>query len=538
MGTLQFGAWQAVCNCVKLQPGERVVMVTDEATRDIAEAILAEVEKISPGNTSVFYMEKYGPRPQEPDADHKSLAFPDEIGEALKKANVSFYSASCKKGELQSFRNPMLRLIESNHNLRHAHMPKITLQLMQTGMGVDYSAVQRLSAAVYEICHKASAIRVTNPAGTDFTAYFNPTWHWKISDGNITTPGEWTNLPDGEIFTCVENVPEGTIVADGILGDYFSEKYGLLAKNPVAIHIRDTKVVDVQCERQDIVEEFQERLKIDENANRVGEFAIGTNIGLKKLIGNLLQDEKFPGVHVAFGHGYPEMTGSPYHSIGHIDAVLKNTTIVVDGRIKGYPKDASHIRKTFRAFVRYVRGNPNYGKNDFHDNNDGTITDRATGLIWQKDDSKRPMNWEQSLEYASKLNLAGNNDWRLPNAKELQSIVDYTRSPDAENEANQGPAIDPIFQTTNPESYFWTSTTHIQYRFDMAYTKAVYICFGQSMGAMMFPGMTWKQRMNVHGAGAQRSDPKSGDPSKFVSHAPQGDDIRIFNYVRCVRGGK
>lgn len=332
MSTLQYGAWQAVQNCVKLKPGEQVVIITDIATWEIAQAIRAQAEAISPKNITIFCMENYGVRPESPDLQNKPLAFPNEIEQALKQVQVSFYVATCKKDELQSFRTPMLQAVEKNRSLRHAHMPNITLALMQSGMSVDYEKVQQISAAVYKICHQARSIRVTNPAGTDFTGYFNPNWHWKISDGNISTPGDWSNLPDGEVFTCVESIPEGVIVVDGILGDYFSEKYGLLAENPVTIYIRDSRVVGVQCNRLDLLTEFQERLKVDENANRVGEFAIGTNVGLSHLIGNLLQDEKFPGVHVAFGHGYPEKTGSPYHSIGHIDAVLKYTTIVVDGR--------------------------------------------------------------------------------------------------------------------------------------------------------------------------------------------------------------
>jgi hypothetical protein len=210
-----------------------------------------------------------------------------------------------------------------------------------------------------------------------------------------------------------------------------------------------------------------------------------------------------------------------------------------DGRIKGYPRGRGPGGRAAQQFVRYVRGNLTYGKNDFHDNGDGTIPDRATGLIWQKTDSGKALNWEEALAYARHLNLAGHDDWRLPNAKELQSIVDYTRAPDAADKAAQGPAVDPIFQITDPESYFWTSTTHLEGRPGMAGSQAVYVCFGQSMGYMGRPGASEKQRMNVHGAGAQRSDPKSGDPRQFPQgRGPQGDDVRIYNYVRCVRGGE
>jgi aminopeptidase len=326
MGSIQYGAMQAVRNCVRLAPGEKMVMITDREQKFIADAIVAEAEKISPGNIKIFIMENFGERPED---GSQPLAFPVEIGEALKEAEVSFYTASSKKGELKSFRIPMLEVVEANKKLRHAHMPGITQLLMETGMSVDYEKVQKLSAKLVELCRKAKTITVTTPAGTNFKAYFHPDWKWKVSDGLIKAE-DWSNLPDGEIFTCVYNIPEGVIVVDGILGDFFSQKYGLLEQNPVTLKIRDSRVIGVECSRTDLLEEFFQYMRQDENADRIGEFAIGTNIGLEKLVGNLLQDEKFPGVHIAVGHGYPEKTGSDWKSDAHVDAVLKDTTIVIN----------------------------------------------------------------------------------------------------------------------------------------------------------------------------------------------------------------
>ena len=201
-----------------------------------------------------------------------------------------------------------------------------------------------------------------------------------------------------------------------------------------------------------------------------------------------------------------------------------------DGRIKGYPNKLIMQRGAGHQFVRYVRGNPKYGINDFADNGDGTVTDRATGLTWMKADSDKPMNWQAALKYAEELKLAGKDDWRLPNAKEMQSIVDYTRAPEpTDPKAKKGPAIDPIFTMTNPEAWYWTGTTHQE---GHTCGMAIYLCVGKGMGAMQ--GV----KMDVHGAGAQRSDPKAGDPKIWASgNGPQGDQVRILNYVRCVRGG-
>ncbi len=220
-----------------------------------------------------------------------------------------------------------------------------------------------------------------------------------------------------------------------------------------------------------------------------------------------------------------------------------------DGRIKGYPKIMNRREgiRLNKLYVRYVRGNPNYGKNDFHNNGDGTITDRATGLMWSKTDSGKGMNWEAALAWVqvkNKENYLGHSDWRLPNAKELQSIVDYTRSPDTTNSA----AIDPVFACTLIQNeggradfpFYWTSTTHLDGPPDRQGTVAIYVAFGRALGWMQFPpGQGEYRLLDVHGAGAQRSDPKIGNPADFpYGRGPQGDVIRINNFVRLVRGGQ
>lgn len=206
----------------------------------------------------------------------------------------------------------------------------------------------------------------------------------------------------------------------------------------------------------------------------------------------------------------------------------------VDGRIKGYP--------TFKEFeLKLVRGRTDYGINDFKDNGDGTITDNVTGLMWDKAGSSAGMNWEDALAWVQQKNsesYLGYNDWRLPNAKGLQSIVDYERSPSYTN----SPAISPLFDVpvitdeggNDNYPFYWASTTHDD---GPAQNKAVYVCFGEALGFMEMPPNSGNYFLqDVHGAGAQRSDPKDGDPEDYpYGHGPQGDVIRIYNYVRLAR---
>jgi hypothetical protein len=200
-----------------------------------------------------------------------------------------------------------------------------------------------------------------------------------------------------------------------------------------------------------------------------------------------------------------------------------------DAFTKGYP-----ITKTFTLY--HVRGNTHYGQNMFEDNGDGTISDLATGLMWTTCDSgwfkagsaaNGTLNWEEALAWCERLTFAGHTDWRLPSAKELNSLVDYNRSPDTTDSA----AIDPVFQATEivnaagmkDWAYYWSSTP-------FGDKQSIYICFGRGMGMMGgYP-------MDVHGAGCQRADFRDGDRADFPFHrGPQGDEMRTYNMVRPVR---
>jgi len=237
-------------------------------------------------------------------------------------------------------------------------------------------------------------------------------------------------------------------------------------------------------------------------------------------------------------NGEREIDAQTWSSTEYVGVTMQADATVfgvnfIDGRIKGYPKYKPGSGTSNKMYFRMVRGNPAYGKNNFVDNENGTISDLSTGLMWQKADAGNALNWEEALSYAENLELINKNDWRLPNAKELQSIVDYSRSP----QTTGSPAIDPVFQTTEITDsegnaghypFFWTGTTHLDGV--NPYVSAVYVAFGEGKGKMN--GVL----MDVHGAGCQRSDPKSGNINEYPQFfGPQGDVRYVYNYVRCVR---
>lgn len=324
MGTIEQGVKQAVENCLRVKAGEKAVVITDSETLEIGSALKAAIEKIV-GPVQFFVMEDFGERP---------IDYPQAIDEAIKAADVSVYAAQGAKGELQTFRMHLLNAIEANNKLRYGHMIGITPQIMEQGMCSDYGEIQRISRLVYAKVKNASKIRVVTGKGCDFTAEFSPKLNWIISDGDIT-PGQWKNLPDGEVFTSPINV-NGKVVFDGCLGDFFAERYGSLENTPVVVDVEDgrAKKESLQCDNEALRKEFSDYLfETDPNSSRMGEFAIGTNTGLTELIYNLLQDEKFPGIHVAFGSPLPGKTGADWNSKAHVDGVIKKPGIYVDDEV-------------------------------------------------------------------------------------------------------------------------------------------------------------------------------------------------------------
>jgi aminopeptidase len=312
------GAHNAIEVCLRVRPDERVTIITDQATREIAAALQAEVEEVG-AEDSVFVLENYAPRPL--------TAMPQIILDDLAQSQVSIFAARPQPGELGS--RMQVSDVVNKRRIRHAHMVNITPQIMCEGMRADFRAVDALSQRLVERARHAERIKCRTPHGTDFEAEFSPKLKWLKTSG-IIMPEKWGNLPGGEIFTAPANT-NGTFIVDGVVGDYLCSKYGDLHDTPLTIEVKDNRIVDLHCDHKELLEDFRAYTSTDENSNRVGEFAIGTNTSLTHVIGNILQDEKIPGVHIAFGHPYAEHTGANWFSKTHIDCVGRDFDIWFDG---------------------------------------------------------------------------------------------------------------------------------------------------------------------------------------------------------------
>jgi leucyl aminopeptidase (aminopeptidase T) len=317
---LQLGAQNAV-RCMGLTERDRVFILTDVAREGIACRVVAQALACH-ADVSIRFLEHYGERPLK--------AFPDELRNELLQARptVTYYIATARPGEI-AFRIPLLPFLTSELKTRHGHMIGIDEQLMVEGMCADYDEVFTLTNRVYEIVRHASQIHVTSEKGSDVRATFHPDWKWVPCHGRYTSQGDWGNLPEGEVFTAPASV-DGVLVCD-VLGDFFSAKYGVLT-HPVTLVLKDGYITDVSCEDEAVAQDVRSYFFSTPNGNRAGEFAIGTLTSLTHLTGNLLQDEKMPGLHVAFGNPYPEFTGADWQAKIHVDVIPTSCTIEVDGR--------------------------------------------------------------------------------------------------------------------------------------------------------------------------------------------------------------
>ena len=311
------GARNAVETCLAVQPGEHVALIADQTSAAVAASLAAALREARADFTALI-LEELGERPMK--------EAPGAVLDLLEKADVGVLCMNPQPGELCT-RMAIVQVVE-RRRIRYAHMVGVTAEIMQQGMRADYKMVDRLSERLRERMLRAETLTVKTEAGTSFAAHFDRGLDWVKTSGLIS-PRYWSNLPAGEVFTTPATV-DGTFVCDATAGDHFNGKYGDLQPTPMKLRIEKARLVGVECARKDLEKEFWDYCHTDENSDRVGELAFGTNLGLSKMIGILLQDEKFPGVHIAFGDPYGSQTHADWKSKTHVDVLTRNCDVWID----------------------------------------------------------------------------------------------------------------------------------------------------------------------------------------------------------------
>jgi leucyl aminopeptidase (aminopeptidase T) len=311
------GARNAVEVCLAIRPGERVALIADEASRAVAASLEAALDDAG-ARVDAVMIERVAARPM--------TEAPAAVLEALERADAGILCVQPQQGELGA-RMRIVATVE-RRQIRYAHMVGVTPEIMMQGMRADYRLVDRLSTTLCDRMRTAASLRVQTPYGTSLRATFDPSLHWVKTSGLINTR-YWSNLPAGEVFTTPASV-DGRFVCNATAGDYFGPKYGDLSPTPLTLEIAGGRLVSAQCARKELEREFWEYCHTDASSDRVGELAFGTNLALTDMIGILLQDEKVPGVHLAFGDPYGSQTGADWKSRTHIDVLTRDCDVWID----------------------------------------------------------------------------------------------------------------------------------------------------------------------------------------------------------------
>ena len=311
------GAHNAVEICLAIRRGERVALIADEPSREVASSILAALDSAGAVTESVL-VERVAKRPL--------TAAPPEVLAALERCNAGVLCVQPQQGELVA-RMAIVATVE-RRQIRYAHMVGVTPTIMRQGMRADYRLVDRLSSALCTRMRTAASLRLSTKHGTSLTATFDPSLQWVKTSGLIS-PRYWSNLPAGEVFTTPASV-DGVFVCNGTAGDYFGPKFGDLSGTPMNLEIASGRLVGVRCNRRELEREFRDYCHTDPSSDRVGELAFGTNLALSDMIGVLLQDEKIPGVHLAFGDPYGSQTGADWRSTTHVDVLTRECDVWID----------------------------------------------------------------------------------------------------------------------------------------------------------------------------------------------------------------
>ncbi|HEX3345947.1 MAG TPA: hypothetical protein VHS09_15290 [Polyangiaceae bacterium] len=322
---LVLAAQVLVDSALQLRVGERVVVVEDESSLSLGDAIALAVEARggwvkrarldrldSPGCTG---------RP------HKVV--PDLLLLALRDAEASIFVASAVPAEV-TLRQALLHVVRQR-GLRHAHMPGITAPGFAAGLRLDYTQVERLGQRVLGRLSGATSIVAESPAGTSLRVELPPNAKWLAQLG-VLAPGRWGSLPAGALYASPANA-NGVFVADASLGEFFGAREGVLLGNPVRLFVAGGRIVGVESRSAQLKRDIEAMLGVSPNSARIGLVSIGVNHGLDAPVGDALVDQNMPGLHLGVGDPAARTTGATWSAPTCFAACESASRIMVDGDV-------------------------------------------------------------------------------------------------------------------------------------------------------------------------------------------------------------
>lgn len=347
-----------------IKKGERVLIIANPTTSEIAQNLYKAAEKIGALPTLMF----------QPDRTSFDNATPEVLAAIGANPDVCFSISNIKLGkdpaatanpykteDGQEFTHIFDYLLDGKKTMRAAWTPGITVDMMNRTAAIDYLELQNRCKKLKEVFDGAISVRVTAPGGTELVVPVSGR-PLLFDDGDFTKPGTGGNIPAGEVFISplvgqTELEPEmqsqgceGVIVYDGSMT--FSDGDSLL-ETPITCKVEKGYVTDItggaeakrllktitEAETRALSMEKEGKLQkgqgaiYKKNARNIGELGIGLNPAAQ-ITGNMLEDEKaFHTCHFAIGENYDN--DAP--SLIHLDGVVRDPTITLmyeDGSAK------------------------------------------------------------------------------------------------------------------------------------------------------------------------------------------------------------
>ncbi|MFF0450331.1 aminopeptidase [Streptomyces sp. NPDC004609] len=312
------GARELIRTCLAVTGSDRVLVLTDRGTRALAGVIADQAHAVTTAAVVVI-----------PDVAAGYEAARREIGRALDAyAPTVTVFAAADPGDLLAWDPSFWEHLE-RFGARHAHMPALDDVCLGIGMAVDYTEVARFTLGVRDLLAGCRSVRVTSASGTELELRCGPDRPWTPFTGLYQCGGQGGRLPQGEVF-CTPLTAEG-VLAVSVVGYPFNAASGLLGE-PLLIEVAGGAAVSLHHPDTALASRLRDWLAGAPGGLRLGELALGTNRELPAITGNLLFDENVPGVHIAFGHPFPEYTGADWESPVHVDMVVERPAVQVDGR--------------------------------------------------------------------------------------------------------------------------------------------------------------------------------------------------------------
>ncbi len=315
---------QTLLEYISIKPFENVALIYDSTTKEIAESLYEHIFPL--------------PKLINLDLFSRPLNnLPLDLQLKLNDVDFCFYliekQANLVSNELY-FRNELNLFIEQKGG-RVGNMLSVTAEMLEVAFNISPLKILHFTKLLKHYMSTVKKVLVTTPSGTNVIFEFNSKYNWVESTGFIEK-GKTRNVMPAEIETYPSNVT-GKIVISGIYGFLGSLKtfkdplltLKKLKKTPIMYDVENGRITLVTCADKEIEEIVKYQVfESSKNSDRIGEFGMGTNLGLTKFFGVMMIDEKVPGIHIAHGDGYSKGTNCPYVSKTHYDGVLINPTVI------------------------------------------------------------------------------------------------------------------------------------------------------------------------------------------------------------------